>query len=122
MWWKRIRLVTRARAPTWSTTRAAPPTARAPPQRHRAEAPRLPGTWRTQPNRYLSPRPCEYRARGIARRQIAWLVIRLADQQAESILRGLPARVGRASRARTVSLNSERSPSRWARTAASTAR
>src|SRR6267378_254872 len=112
MLWNRIRRVTRTREPTWSTTRVGPPTGLAPPPPHRAAPPTLASLWRTRPNRYLSPRSCEYRARGIARRQIALLGTRQADQQAESILRGLPPRVGRASRARTVSLNSERSPSR----------
>src|SRR6266478_6966153 len=103
-------------------TRAGLPTGLAPVRQHRAGAPTLPSLWRTQPNSYLCPRPCEYRARAIAHRQIALLGMRLADQPAASILLGLPARVGRASLARTVSLNSERRPSRQARTVASTAR
>src|SRR6266550_7897016 len=62
---KRLRHVSRTRGFTWSTTRAALPTPRAPLQRHHAEAPTLGPTWRTPPNRSPCPQPCAYRARGI---------------------------------------------------------
>jgi len=100
-------------------------------QRRRAEAPKSLGTWRTQPNRFRCPRTCVYRARSIATKRIApdsplptdraAAVRRQTFLLAESIRLGLKARDGRAFPARTRSLNSARSPSQPAKTAASMA-
>src|SRR5258708_31576169 len=90
------------------------------------------GKWGTQPNRFLGPQPCGYRAQSIATLQTApdcpsqldlsWEVLAApAVPLAASIRLGLKARDGRAFPARTRSLNSARSPSQPAKKAASMA-
>src|SRR6266851_6096716 len=109
----RIRRVSRTRGPTWSTTQADPPTVQraGEPLERYAGTPASAQTWRTLPNRFLYPLPCEYRVRSIAQWQTVLLPAAAALRDA-SIRLGLPQRVGRVSPARTVSSNSARSPSR----------
>jgi len=71
--------------------------------------------WRTLRNRFLCPLTCGCLEQGIAQWRLycyrrEWLTGAL-------IRLGLPVRVGKASPARTPSLNLARSPSRWARPA-----
>src|SRR5258708_16317353 len=126
-WWNEIPPVTRAPGPMWFTMRAGPLTVHPAEvlqflQRRRAECPKSLGTWRTQPNRFLCPQPCGYRAQSIATLQTApdcpsqldlsWEVLAApAGPLAASIRLWLKARDGRAFPARTRSLNSARNPS-----------
>src|SRR5260370_41594607 len=123
-WWKQIPAVTRAPGRMWFTMRAGPLTVHRAEvlqflQRRRAECPKPLGTWRTQPNRFLCPQPCGYRAQSIATLQTApdcpsqldlsWEVLAApAVPLAASIRPGLEGRGGRGFPARTHSMNCAR--------------
>src|SRR5207253_5051843 len=104
---------------TASTTQTAPPTARAPQQRPRAEAPILAPSTRTPLNRFPCPLACGFPARVTVRTRTALLATRPEDQRAELTPRGFSPRAGKDFPDRTRSSNSARCPSRPARTAAS---
>src|SRR5207253_11280711 len=109
----RIPRVSRTQGPTWSTTQADPPTVQRAgelPERY-AGTPPSAETWRIPPNRSPCPLTCECLERGIAHRRTARLATPQVGLPDASIHPGLPVKVGKVSLARTVSLNSVRSPS-----------